>query len=58
MSVAVVPGELRVSDDKLIVGCGAGTVLELLQIQLEGKKAFSAREFINGYRIAEGEPLG
>ena len=54
----IAAGELRVRHDRLIVGCGAGTVLELLQVQLEGKKAFSAREFINGYRIAEGEPLG
>jgi len=54
----VAPGELSITDDKLIVGCGAGTALELLQVQLEGKKAFSAREFINGYRIAEGERLG
>jgi len=54
----VAPGELKTSGDRLMVGCGAGTALELMQIQLAGKKAFSAREFINGYRIAEGERLG
>jgi methionyl-tRNA formyltransferase len=51
-------GELRVSGDKLLVGCGAGTVLELIQIQPEGKKAMRAREFINGYRPTQGERLG
>jgi len=52
------PGELRASGDKLMVGCGQGSVLELLQVQPEGKKAISAREFISGYRPAEGEGLG
>jgi len=55
------PGELRVAeekDGKLLVGCGNSTALELLQLQPEGKKALTAREFINGYRPAQGERLG
>jgi methionyl-tRNA formyltransferase len=52
------PGELRVGDEKLFVGCGSRTVLQLLQVQPEGKKALTAREFINGYRPAAGERLG
>jgi len=52
------PGELRVGDEKLFIGCGGGTVLELLQVQPEGKKIMTAREFINGYRPAAGERLG
>ncbi|HEY2496285.1 MAG TPA: methionyl-tRNA formyltransferase [Candidatus Angelobacter sp.] len=52
------PGELRVGDEKLFVGCGQRTVLELLQVQPEGKKTMTAREFINGYRPAAGERLG
>jgi methionyl-tRNA formyltransferase len=51
------PGELRVGDEKLFVGCGRRTVLELLQVQPEGKKIMAAREFINGYRPAAGERL-
>jgi methionyl-tRNA formyltransferase len=51
------PGELRVGDEKLFAGCGARTVLELLQVQPEGKKAMAAREFINGYHPAAGERL-
>jgi methionyl-tRNA formyltransferase len=50
-------GELRIGDEKLFVGCGARTVLELLQLQPEGKKAMAAREFINGYHPAAGERL-
>ena len=52
------PGELRMSNDKLLAGCGSGAVLELLQVQPEGKKAMSASEFISGYRPADGERLG
>ena len=52
------PGELRVGDEKLFVGCGARTVLQLLQLQPEGKKVIAVREFINGYRPAAGERLG
>src|SRR6185437_15299853 len=50
-------GELRVGDEKLFVGCGHRTVLQLLQVQPEGKKAMAAREFINGYHPAAGERL-
>jgi methionyl-tRNA formyltransferase len=52
------PGELRVGDEKLFVGCGHRTVLHLLQVQPEGKKVMAAREFINGYHPAAGERLG
>jgi len=47
-----------VEGERLLAGCGGGTALELLQIQPEGKKAMTAREFINGYRPAAGERLG
>jgi methionyl-tRNA formyltransferase len=33
-------------------------VLQLLQVQPEGKKAMSARDFINGYHPSPGERLG
>ncbi|MBZ5525795.1 MAG: methionyl-tRNA formyltransferase [Acidobacteriia bacterium] len=46
---ALAPGELRVSGDHLLAGCGSGTALELLQVQPEGRKAIPAREFISGY---------
>jgi methionyl-tRNA formyltransferase len=55
---ALPSAELRVEGEKLLAGCGSGTALELLQLQLEGKKAMTAREFINGYRPVPGERLG
>ena len=47
---------------RLFVGCGknkeAGTALELIEIQLEGKRRMTAQEFINGYRPKSGDRLG
>ncbi len=52
------PSELEVSAARLLVGCGERTVLELLELQLEGKKRTTARDFIQGYRPVPGEKLG
>ena len=51
------PAEFDVHAEHLLVGCGANTALELLQVQPEGKKLMTAREFINGYRPQSGERL-
>jgi methionyl-tRNA formyltransferase len=50
--------ELRVLAGRLLVGCGHNTSLELLELQLEGKKRTAARDFIHGYRPQVGEKLG
>jgi methionyl-tRNA formyltransferase len=50
--------ELATSDDRLIVGCGRETALELIEVQPEGKKRMPARDFIHGYRPRAGEKLG
>lgn len=55
---AIPPAELRMLGEKLLVGCGGGTTLELIQIQPEGKKAIGARDFVSGYRPTAGEKLG
>ncbi len=57
-SDAVSPAELRTISDRLLVGCGHHTSLELLEIQLEGKKRTSAQDFVRGYRLQPGEKLG
>jgi methionyl-tRNA formyltransferase len=54
----IAPAELQVSGDTLLAGCGKGTALQLLQVQPEGKRAMSARDFISGYRPAQDERLG
>ena len=52
------PGELRVDNDRLLVGCGEGSALELLTVQPEGKKRMAARDFMHGYHPKSGEKLG
>jgi len=41
----------------LVVACGSGG-LELLEVQLEGRKRISASDFANGQRLTENEILG
>ena len=55
---ALSPAELQVRANRLLVGCGHNTSLELLEIQLEGKKRSSAADFVRGYRPNAGEKLG
>jgi len=53
---SLVQGELLAETDRLFVGCGEGA-LEILELQLEGKKRMAARDFIHGYRPKIGEKL-
>jgi len=55
---AVEAAQIRVDSNRLLVGCGRDTSLELLEIQLEGKKRSQARDFIHGYRPQPGEKFG
>lgn len=50
--------ELKTEGDRLLVGCGQGTAIELLELQLEGKKRTPAEDFLRGYRPLPGEKLG
>jgi methionyl-tRNA formyltransferase len=52
------PSELTAEGGQLLVGCGQQTSIELLELQLEGKKRISAADFIRGYRLQTGERLG
>jgi methionyl-tRNA formyltransferase len=55
---ALAPGELQVAGDRLLVGSGHNSALELFEVQPEGKKRMSARDFVNGYRPTNAEQLG
>src|ERR1017187_868570 len=50
------PGRF-VSWKPLVVACGEG-VLELLEVQLEGRKRISAADFANGQRLTDNDILG
>jgi len=50
-------GVLNIQQDRLLVGCGHNSSLELLELQLEGKKRTTAQDFLHGYRLHAGEKL-
>ncbi|MCB0780292.1 MAG: hypothetical protein KDC03_12335, partial [Flavobacteriales bacterium] len=51
------PGELRADGRGLFVRCGDGW-LELLEVQLEGRRRMRAADLLNGITITTGERLG
>jgi methionyl-tRNA formyltransferase len=51
------PGVVAAEGRKLLVACGEATRLELLEVQVEGKKRIPARDFLNGVHLAPGEKL-
>ncbi|MCC7235026.1 MAG: methionyl-tRNA formyltransferase [Bryobacterales bacterium] len=55
---AAAPGTLLPVKNRLRVACGAGTVLEIAELQLEGRKRVAAAAFLNGQRLHENERLG
>ena len=51
-------GEVLEAQEKLLVQCGEGTTLELIEVQMEGKKRMAAVDFLRGHQIKPGERLG
>lgn len=51
------PGALTAAAGRFLIGCGQGTRLEVKELQVEGRKRLSARDFLNGVRLAPGEKL-
>lgn len=52
------PGQILVDSGRLFVQCLGDTCLELLELQLEGKKRMSVAEFLRGLPLATGAHLG
>jgi methionyl-tRNA formyltransferase len=50
------PATMVVEGSVLKIGCGEG-LLQAMEVQLEGKRAMAAEDFVNGYRPAAGEKL-
>jgi len=48
------PGRICVENHRLYVACAANTWLELVEVQLEGKKRLTAAEFLRGAGIGAG----
>src|SRR5438874_1437429 len=53
------PGQvIEAGGDRLIVACGEGTALRLIQVQPQDSRRMSARDFLNGRSLAVGQILG
>jgi methionyl-tRNA formyltransferase len=52
------PGQIHVERGRLFVACAGETWLELIEVQLEGKKRLEAVEFLRGNALADGARLG
>lgn len=55
---STVPGEIAVQQKRLFAACGSNSAIELLEVQVEGKKRVAASDFLNGFRPTPGERLG
>jgi methionyl-tRNA formyltransferase len=54
----MLPGQIHIQDHRLLAACAGNTWLELLELQLEGKKRLVAAEFLRGISLAGGARLG
>jgi len=53
------PGRIvRALGDELVVACGSGSALQIRELQPEGKRTMTAREFLVGRGVVEGDLLG
>ncbi len=51
-------GTTLVRPEGLLVCCGGGSLVQLHEVQLEGKKRMEIGEFMRGYQVKSGELLG
>ncbi len=54
---SAVPGEV-ISERPLIVACGGGTALEIVELQAEGSKRMKADVYVCGHAVKPGTRLG
>src|SRR6185312_12400920 len=57
-SLNALSGTMQTDRRRLFVSCGSGSTLELLEVQMQGKKRMATVDFLNGYPIAPNEQLG
>ena len=49
---------IEAKGDKLYVACGNQTILQIEELQIEGRKRMTTRDFLNGVKIQIGDKLG
>lgn len=50
---SLAPGEVRITDGVLTVGCGGGTAYIVDELQIPGKRKMSTADFLRGNRLAD-----
>ena len=55
---STLPGRIYIQDHRLLVACAGNTWLELVEVQLEGKKSLAAAEFLRGITLPANAWLG
>jgi len=53
-----VSGEVLECDGNLVIGCGNDSALSIEELQSEGKRRLSTRDFLNGVKLNKSEILG
>lgn len=53
-----VPGTLLRDQNRLLIACGDASWLEVLEMQMEGKRRIPAKDFLNGISFMPAERLG
>jgi len=51
-------GHVVIRDERIFAACAGNTWIELLELQLEGRKRLAAAEFLRGTQLASGMRLG
>jgi methionyl-tRNA formyltransferase len=57
-SAVAEPGRICIENHRIFAACAANTWLELIEVQLEGKKRLAAAEFLRGNPLAANARLG
>ncbi len=58
LHVPLEPGHVVIRHERIFAACAGNTWIELLELQLEGKKRLAAAEFLRGVHLATGVRLG
>lgn len=53
-----VPGTLLRDENRLLIACGDASWIEVLEMQMEGKRRIPAKDFLNGISFMPAERLG
>jgi methionyl-tRNA formyltransferase len=48
---------IEAKGDRLLITCGGGPVLQIDELQIEGKRRMTTRDFLNGIKLTAGQIL-